>query len=283
MKKIVNEYFLIALGIFIVALSIHLFMIPNNFVIGGISGLAIVINSLMPTLEVGLIMIILDIILFALGFITIGAHFGGRTLYSSFLLSGSVWFLNLFFPITEPLVEDRFIQLILCIVLSAIGMAVVFRHNASTGGTDITAKILNKFFHIDLGKGVLLSDLVVTLLAFVTFDLDTVFYGIVGIFLNGLIIDFILNKFKESKEVRIITHDLSIIKPFIMDELERSATIYKGYGAYTNEERAIITTILNRHEYIRLKKFIGDSKIEAFITVSNINEAFGLGFESLTE
>jgi uncharacterized membrane-anchored protein YitT (DUF2179 family) len=283
MKKIVNEYFLIALGIFIVALSIHLFMIPNNFVIGGISGLAIVINSLIPTLEVGLIMIILDIILFTLGFITIGAHFGGRTLFSSFLLSGSVWFLNLFFPITEPLVEDRFIQLILCIVLSAVGMAVVFRHNASTGGTDITAKILNKFFHIDLGKGVLLSDLVVTLLAFVTFDLDTVFYGIVGIFLNGLIIDFILNKFKESKEVRIITHDLSIIKPFIMDELERSATIYKGYGAYTNEERAIITTILNRHEYIRLKKFIGDSKIEAFITVSNINEAFGLGFESLTE
>jgi uncharacterized membrane-anchored protein YitT (DUF2179 family) len=283
MKKIVNEYLLIALGIFIVALSIHLFMVPNNFVIGGISGLAIVINSLIPTLEVGLIMIILDIVLFGLGFITIGAHFGSRTLFSSFLLSGSVWFLNAFFPITEPLVEDRFIQLILCIVLSAIGMAVVFRHNASTGGTDITAKILNKFFHIDLGKGVLISDIVVTLLAFVTFDLDTVFYGIVGIFLNGLIIDFILNKFKESKEVRIITHDLSIIKPFIMNELERSATIYKGYGAYTNEERAIITTILNRQEYIRLKKFIANSKIEAFITVSNINEAFGLGFESLTE
>ena len=115
------------------------------------------------------------------------------------------------------------------------------------------------------------------------FDLETVFYGFVGIFLNGLIIDFVLNKFKESKEVRIITKDLQEIKYFIMNNLDKGATIYTGHGAYTNQQRAIITTILNRQEYVKLKIFIRDSQIDAFITVTHINETFGLGFESLSE
>lgn len=278
-----KDYVMIAIGVVIVALAIHLFMIPNDFVLGGISGLAIVINRYLPILEVGLIMIMLDIILFTLGFITIGPHFGARTIFSSFTLSGSVWLLNIVYPINEPLVEDLFVQLVLCIVLSAIGMAFVFRHHASTGGTDITAKILNKYFHIELGKGLLISDLVVILAAFIAFDLSIIFYGIVGIFLNGLIIDYILNKFKESKEVRIITERSEEIKLFIIKELDKGATIYKGYGAFTNQERYIITTILNRQEYIKLKKFISSQKMDAFITVTNIVEAFGLGFASLSE
>jgi len=213
----------------------------------------------------------------------VGVHFGARTIFSSFTLSGSVWLLNVLYPIQEPLVDDLFVQLILCIVLSAIGMAIVFRNNASTGGTDITAKILNKYFHVELGKGVLISDLAVILTAFFVFNLETVFYGIVGIFLNGLIIDYILNKFKESTEVRIVTDRVDEIKNYIIHELEKGATIYKGYGAYTNEPRSIIITILNRNEYIRLRKFIGNQGIDAFITAAIINETFGLGFGSLTE
>lgn len=283
LKKALLDYLMISLGVFIVALSINLFMVPNNFVVGGISGLAIIFNALIPQLEVGLIMVFLDIILFSLGFFTIGAHFGARTLYSSFLLSGLVWLIDLLFPVTEPLIEDQFIQLLLCIVISALGMAIVFRHNASTGGTDITAKILNKYLGIDLGKGVLLSDIVVTLLAFSTFNLTTVLYGLVGIFLNGLIIDFVLDKFKERKEIRIITDDHHEIRRFIIDTLEKGATIYTGYGAYTNNEKLIITTILNQKEYLKLKKFIAEHRINAFITVTSINQTFGLGFEALFE
>lgn len=283
MKKIWLDYIMITIGVLIVALATHLFFIPNNFVVGGISGLAIVINALIPKLGIGLIMVILNIILFTLGFLTIGKQFGTKTIYSSFLLSGFVWLLEFFFPIDGPLIEDQFVQLILAIVVTAFGMALVFRHDASTGGTDITAKILNKYFYIDLGKGVLISDIAVTLVAFFAFDLTVVIYGLVGIFLNGLIIDFILNKFKERKEFRIITDEHEKVRRFIVDELEKGATILLGYGAYTNEERIVIMTVLNRKEYLKLKRFIANEKIDAFITVTNISQTFGLGFESLIE
>lgn len=283
MKKNGLDYLIITCGVFIVALSIHFFLIPNDFVVGGISGLAIVINAWIPQLDIGFIMVLLNAILFAIGFLTIGPHFGRRTIYASFLLSGFVWLLGWLFPMESPLIEDRFVQLILAIVLSALGMALVFRHNASTGGTDITAKILNKYFHLDLGKGVLISDVVVTLAAFTVFDLSIVIYGLVGIFLNGLIIDFILNKFKERKEFRIITDEHEKVRHFIIHELEKGATILKGYGGYTMEERIVIITVLNHREYFQLKKFIANEKIEAFITVTNISQTFGLGFESLID
>lgn len=283
MKKNGLDYLIITCGVFIVALSTHFFLIPNDFVVGGISGLAIVINAWIPQLDIGFIMVLLNAILFTIGFLTIGPHFGRRTIYASFLLSGFVWLLSWLFPMESPLIEDRFVQLILAIVLSALGMALVFRHNASTGGTDITAKILNKYFHLDLGKGVLISDVVVTLAAFTVFDLSIVIYGLVGIFLNGLIIDFILNKFKERKEFRIITDEHEKVRHFIIHELEKGATILKGYGGYTMEERIVIMTVLNHREYLQLKKFIANEKIEAFITVTNISQTFGLGFESLID
>ena len=283
MKKDLIDYTIISIGVFIIALATHIFFIPNNFVVGGISGLAIVINALLPQFEIGLIMVFLNIILFTVGFITIGPHFGARTIYASFLLSGFVWLLDAGFPIDGPLIEDRFVQLLLAILITAFGMAIVFRHNASTGGTDITAKILNKYFQVELGKAVLLSDIIVTLVAFYAFDLSVVFYGLVGIFLNGIIIDIILNKFKERKEIRIITDEHEKVKDYIIYTLEKGATIVLGLGGYSNEQKIIITTILNQREYLRLKKFMVDENIEAFVTVSSISRTFGLGFESLIE
>jgi uncharacterized membrane-anchored protein YitT (DUF2179 family) len=279
--KLIKDYLFITIGLLIVALSIHLFMVPNNFVAGGISGLAIVINYLSPNLPVGLIMLISEVFLFTLGIFTIGKHFGARTIFSSFTLSGLIWLLEIVYPINEPLMSELFIQLLVGMVMSAIGMAIVFKHNASTGGTDITAKILNKYFHIDLGKGVLLCDLAVTLSAFLVFPFEIVVYGLAGIMMNGLIIDIILNKFKEKKEITIITDDNARVKDFIMHSLEKGATIYIAKGAYTNNQKEAITTVLNKGEYIRLKKYMIEHDINAFITVNDLSETFGLGFETL--
>lgn len=283
MKEKVIDYLMIFLGVSIVAFASHVFMIPNNFVAGGITGLAIVINKLFPVMGIGIYMVILNIILFSLGFLLIGAHFGSKTIFSSFLLSGLIWLFDVLFPISKPLTNDRFVELLVSMVIIAIGMSLVFRHNASTGGTDITAKILNKYFHIELGKGVLISDVFITLLALIVFDLETVLYGLVGIFLNGFIIDFILNKFREAKEIRVITKNIEPLVQFIIHDMEKGATIYKAYGAYTNEAKDVVTTILNRQEYIRLKQFIKQNEIDAFITIANINETYGLGFESLMD
>jgi uncharacterized membrane-anchored protein YitT (DUF2179 family) len=276
-----RDYFMMTLGLLIVALSIHFFMAPNNFVVGGVSGLAIVFNKLFPLISYSIFMMIFNIILFLIGFIFIGSSFGTKTIYSSFMLSFIVWLLELIYPMKTPFTNEMFVELILCILLSAIGMAMVFRHNASTGGTDITAKILNKYFHIDLGKGVLICDLVITLSAIIAFDISVVFYGIVGLFLNGLIIDYILDKLKEAKEITIVSKENDRIKQFITSELERGATIYLARGAYTNENKDIVITILSKYEYIKLKKYILDENINAFITVNNIHETFGEGFQTL--
>lgn len=293
-KKQYKDYIYITLGLFIVALGIHLFMAPNNFVTGGVSGLALVIRSALSNLPekyqyiqqylpLGNIMLMLNLILFIVGFIFIGSKFGIRTIYSSLALSLMVTMLGNVYPIPEPLMDDLLIQLIYASVTSAIGLSIAFRFNASTGGTDITGKILNKFFHMDLGKAVLLSDLLITLSAFSINGFSSFIYGLLGVFLNGLLIDYFLLKFKERKEIVIISEESEKIKAFIINKIEKGATIYDARGAFTNKEKEIIRTVVNRKEFIRLKLYIKNIDPTAFITVHAIHETFGEGFISITD
>lgn len=289
-KRQYKDYIYITIGLFIAALGIHLFMAPNNFVTGGVSGLAIVIREAIPKnsvmikyLPLGNIMLVLNVFLFIVGFIFIGFSFGVRTIYSSLALSIMVFIMGKLYPINEPLMEDLLIQLIYASVTSAIGLSIAFRFNASTGGTDITGKIINKFFHIDLGKAVLLSDLLITVSAFSINGFSSFIYGLLGVFLNGLLIDYFLSKFKERKEIVIISQKAEAIKTFIINEIEKGATIYEARGAFTNEEKEIIRTVVNRKEFIRLKIYIKEIDPHAFITVHAIHETFGEGFISITD
>ncbi len=302
-KNQYKDYLYITLGLFIVALEIHLFMVPNNFVTGGVSGLAIVLKhafSYIPAqyhflnlfghsisiyflFTLSGIMFVLNTILYILGTIFIGFKFGFRTVYSGYTLNLIYYLLQKIYPINAPLIEDKLLQLIILSVMSATGLAIVFKHHASTGGTDITGKILNKYFHIDLGKAVLLSDLVITLFAFTINGFSSFLYGLFGIFLNGLIIDYLLNKFSESKEIVIISEQCEAIKNFIIYEVEKGATIYDARGAYTNDEKEIIRTVVNKREFFKIKDYIMSIDSNAFITVNDIHETFGLGFMDITD
>jgi len=302
-QKIVKDYLIITGGLIIVALAIHLFMVPNKFVVGGISGLGIVLQNLLSKVPENFksitifgkaisiaflfslsgIMFILNTILYLLGFLLIGKTFGIRTLYSGYMLNFIYFLLERFFPIKEPLMNDLLTQLIIMSAMSALGLSIVFKCNASTGGTDITGKILNKYFHIDLGKAVLISDVFITITAFSINGLTSFIYGMFGIFLNGIFIDYLLQKFSESKEVVIISKEIERIKDYIINVLDRSATIYEARGAYTNEEKEIIRTVLSKREFIKLKEFISSIDREAFITVNNIHQTFGLGFTDITD
>lgn len=302
-KKVIKDYLIITGGLVIVALAIHLFMVPNKFVVGGISGLGIVLQNLLSkvpnnykaitifgkTISLAFlfslsgIMFILNTILYLLGFLLIGKTFGIRTVYSGYMLNFIYYLLEHFFPIKEPLMNDLLTQLIIMSAMSALGLSIVFKCNASTGGTDITGKILNKYFHIDLGKAVLISDVFITITAFSINGITSFIYGLFGIFLNGIFIDYLLQKFSESKEVVIISKEPDRIKDFIINVLDRSATIYEARGAYTNEEKEIIRTILSKREFIKLKEFISTIDRNAFITVNNIHQTFGLGFTDITE
>jgi len=279
LKKI-KEYILITIGLVFVAAGIEYFLVPNDLAAGGVSGLAIVINYYFPSISVGTFMLAANIILFIVAFILIGPSFGAKTIYASLGLSGIIWVMEKFFPISKPLTNNLLLELIYGILISGVGMGIVFNQNASTGGTDIIAKILNKFFHINIGKALLISDLVVTLGALITFGAEKGMYALLGVILNGAVIDEVIQGINTVKEVKIISSKNEEIKKFILDELGRGVTIYYARGGFTNEEKDMLVVLLSRREFIKLREFIKDIDERAFITVSNVHEVFGEGFKS---
>ncbi len=277
MNKFKN-YLLITIGAVLVAIGICFFLIPANLATGGITGLAMVIHSLFPVLSIGEILLVLNIILFVVGFITIGKDFGAKTIYASFLLTGIIYLFDTFIVIKQPLVDDLFVNLIVGILIQGIGLGIVFNQDASTGGTDIIAKILNKYFHFEIGKGLLLADFIVVSLAAYSFGIELAIYAFLGIIMNGLIIDTAIEGFNLKVNVSIISRESDTIQRFIVEKLERGATIYSAKGAYTMRDKEIVTSVMDKKEFIRLKVFIKTIDSEAFVMISNVREVLGEGF-----
>lgn len=280
--KAFKDYLIITLGVFLVAAGIYFFMIPNEIAGGGINGLAIVINSYFPSIPIGIIMLIIDCILYVVAFIVIGPEFGGKTIFSSLLLSFTIFILEKFVPLKNTLTGDMFMEMLFGIITSAVGMAIIFEKDGSTGGTDIIAKILNKYFHINMGKGILMVDLIVVLLALNAFGLRKALYALFAVILNGIVIDKAIEGLNTYKEVRIISPELEEIESFILNKLERGATVYKAKGSYSNSQVEVLWTIVDRREFVELKKFIKEVDPKAFLSVSESYEILGEGFEKLT-
>ena len=280
-RESIKEFALITIGIFLVAISVVYFFEPNNIAAGGITGLAIVINHYIPFISIGRLVIMVDAILFIVALIVLGAKFGAKTIYSSFLLSTSMWIMQTFIPIN--ITNDLILATIFGTLISAVGMAIVFNANASTGGTDIIAKILNKFFHIEIGKSLLIVDFLVTLLGAVTFGINIGLYGLLAVIINGVVIDNIIAGFKTKSEITIISEKNKEISKFILDDLERGCTFIKGIGGFTGKDTSILYTVLDRNEFIKLKNKIKEIDKNAFITVGEVHEVMGEGFIGIDE
>ena len=280
-RESIKEFALITIGIFLVAISVVYFFEPNNIAAGGITGLAIVINHYIPYISIGPLVLMMDAILFIVALIVLGAKFGAKTIYSSFLLSTSMWIMQTFIPIN--ITNDLILATIFGTLISAVGMAIVFNANASTGGTDIIAKILNKFFHIEIGKSLLIVDFLVTLLGAVTFGINIGLYGLLAVIINGVVIDNIIAGFKTKSEITIISEKNKEISKFILDDLERGCTFIKGIGGFTGKDTSILYTVLDRNEFIKLKNKIKEIDKNAFITVGEVHEVMGEGFIGIDE
>lgn len=280
-RESIKEFALITIGIFLVAVSVVYFFEPNNIAAGGITGLAIVINHYIPFISIGPLVLMMDAILFIVALIVLGAKFGAKTIYSSFLLSTSMWLMQTFIPIN--ITNDLILATIFGTLISAVGMAIVFNANASTGGTDIIAKILNKFFHIEIGKSLLIVDFLVTLLGAVTFGINIGLYGLLAVIINGVVIDNIIAGFKTKSEITIISEKNKEISKFILDDLERGCTFIKGIGGFTRKDTSILYTVLDRNEFIKLKNKIKEIDKNAFITVGEVHEVMGEGFIGIDE
>lgn len=283
MKKFIKEMILLHIGLIITAAGTYFFLIPNDLAAGGISGLAMVIQPYMPKLSIGFLMTVMNLVLFVVGFIFIGRDFGARTVYSSFAFSFLVWIFEKITPLSKPLTNDLFVELLFGSLLSAIGIAIVFEQNASTGGTDILAKILNKYAHIDLGKALLIVDFIISLGATYTFGLRKGMYALLGVIILGVLIDVVISGLNDYKKVEIMSSQNEDIKNFIMKNLGRGATLYMAKGAYTDEAKEIISTVVDRGQFIKLKKYINQVDKKAFIVTYNVHETLGEGFKSISD
>ncbi len=278
MKEGLREYILILIGVFLVAISLEYFFIPNNIAAGGLTGLAIVINHYIPSISTGPLVFIMDLFLFVIGFIFLGKNFGVKTIVSSFSLAGMMTIIETYFN-PKAITNDLMLAAIFGTFITAIGMAIVFNANASTGGTDTIAKILNKFFHIDIGKSLLAVDFIVTLLGAVTFGINIGLYGLLSVII--IAIDKVIEGFQVCKEVTVISTKSDEIGKFIMDELERGCTFLKGVGGFSGKDTYILYAVLGRNEFIKLKQYISKIDPKAFITVGEVHEVMGEGFKNI--
>lgn len=276
-----KDFLLITIGILLVAISVVYFFEPNNIAAGGITGLAIVINHYIPFISIGPLVLIMDVTLFVIALIVIGPKFGAKSIYCSFLLSTSMWVMQKFFPFT--ITNDLMLATIFGTLIAAAGMAIVFNANASSGGTDIIAKILNKFFHFNIGKSLLMVDFLVTLLGAITFGINIGLYGLLSVIVNGVVIDKIMAGFKVKSEITIISNRNKEISQYILNDLERGCTFIKGVGGFTGKDTSLLYTVLDRSEFIKLKNHISSIDKNAFITVGEVHEVMGEGFKGIDE
>lgn len=276
MKKS-KEYILITIGALLVAVAIQLFFVPNHIAPGGVSGIGLILNSILPTISVSTYVIVLNGILFLLAFKLLGGGFGFKTLYASFSLSGFMWVIeNIIRP--ETMTEDLMLATLLGILLLGTGLGMVFNQGASTGGTDIIAKILNKYTNLSMGVSMTIIDLLVVVMVAAFFGIERGLYAGLATFLNGVVIDRVVGGFNEKKQVFIITRNKDEVKSYVVDVLERGATIFTGEGAFSGEGNYVIYTVLSTKEFVNLKTFLREQYPDAFVTVTSTTEVLGQGF-----
>lgn len=273
----VKEFSILTLGALLVSVGIYFFKFPNNFSTGGVSGLSVIFGAHITWISPANIILILNILLLLVGYIVFGKQFGAKTTYCSLLSSGLVQLLEWTVPMDGPLTTQPVLELAFAVLLPGLGAALLFYIGASTGGTDVVAMILKKYTDLDIGRSLLISDIVITLLAF-SFGPETGLFSIMGLFLKSTVIDLIIESLKTHKSFSIVTTHPVQICSFIMKELHRGATISTARGAYTNEERFVILTIVNRRQAILLQRFVKQEDPAAFISITNTSSIIGKGF-----
>jgi uncharacterized membrane-anchored protein YitT (DUF2179 family) len=280
MKKFYN-FLLINLGILLVAIGVVVFKIPNEFATGGITGIAIILNKIDPNISVGMFMTIANIFLLLIALKFAGIEFEIKTIYATIVLSLVVWYLEKTLKMTKPLTDDPMLELFYAILFLAAGSAILFYQNASGGGTDIVAKLLNMKTHWHVGKTLLVVDLSISIFAIFIFGIKIGMYSVLGVIIKGFLIDAVIEGMHNSKQVVIISSKYEEIQKYIINVIRRGVTLYKAIGGNTNIERTVLNTIMSGQQAIKLRKYVMEIDDKAFIVVDNVNEIYGEGFKTI--
>lgn len=269
-KDLAKEALILTGADAIVAAAVYFFLVPSHASVSSISGLGIVLSNFIP-LPLSAITMIMNVVLLIIGFITCGKEFGAKTVYTSVMLSVFLALFEALFPNAGSLTGSQELDVLCYILVVSIGISILFNRNASSGGLDIVAKIMNKYLHIELGKAMSLSGMCVALSAALVYDKKTVVLSVLGTYFNGIILDYFIFDYNKKRRVCIITEKEEALRQFIINDLHSGATIYEAIGAYNFEKHNEIITIVDKSEYQKLMSFINREDPKAFITVYNVS------------
>ena len=267
---IVKETVILTVAVAIIAAAVYFFLVPSHTSVSSISGLGIVLSNFVP-LQLSAITMILNVVLLIIGFFTCGREFGVKTVYTSVMLPLFLGLFEIIFPNFGSMTDSQELDVLCYILVVSVGLSILFNRNASSGGLDIVAKIMNKYLHMELGKAMSLSGMCVALSAALVYDKKTVVLSILGTYFNGIVLDHFIFDNNIKRRVCIITKKEEELRQFIIHDLDSGATIYEAIGAYNMEKRREIITIVDKGEYQKLMKFINQEDPKAFITVYNVS------------
>lgn len=277
----IKNFLLITLGTFLTAVGIYFFKFPNNFSTGGVSGISILLGKLVPFLSPAVSMWAINLILLLIGFLFFGRGFGLMTAYCSMLYSFLTWLFEVIYPMTAPFTDQPFLELCFAMMLPAVGSAILFNCNASTGGTDIVAMILKKYTSLDIGKALLVSDALIAFSACFVFDIRTGLFSLLGLIIKAFVVDSVIESINLCKYFSIVTSCPDAICDYIIREMNRSSTVIDAIGAYSHENRKVILVACRRSEAVRLRQYIKTVDPKAFMFITNTSEIIGKGFRTV--
>ena len=267
----VRELAILTGAVAIIAAAVYFFLVPSHASVSSISGLGIVLANFVP-LPLSAITMILNVVLLVIGFLTCGREFGAKTVYTSILLPAFIGLFERLFPNLGSLTDSQELDVLCYILVVSVGLSILFNRNASSGGLDIVAKIMNKYLHMDLGKAMSLSGMCVALSAALVYDKKTVFLSVLGTYFNGLVLDHFIFDQNIKRRVCIITGKEEELRRFIIEDLHSGATVYESYGAYNMQKRREIITIVDKAEYQKLMSYMNREDPQAFITVYTVSD-----------
>ena len=270
-KSIIKETSILTVAVAIIAAAVYFFLVPSHASVSSISGLGIVLSNFIP-LPLSAITMILNVVLLIIGFFTCGREFGVKTVYTSVMLPLFLGAFEEIFPDFGSMTNSQELDVLCYILVVSVGLSILFNRNASSGGLDIVAKIMNKYLHMDLGKAMSLSGMCVALSAALVYDKKTVVLSVLGTYFNGLVLDHFIFDHNIKRRVCIITKKEEELRQFIIHDLHSGATIYESIGAYNMEKRNEIITIVDKGEYQKLMNYMNREDPKAFITVYTVSD-----------
>lgn len=270
-KDLIKETVILTVAVAIIAAAVYFFLVPSHASVSSISGLGIVLSNFVP-LPLSAITMILNVVLLIIGFFTCGKEFGVKTVYTSILLPVFLGVFEKAFPGGISLTDSQELDVLCYILVVSVGLSILFNRNASSGGLDIVAKIMNKYLHMELGKAMSLSGMCVALSAALVYDKKTVVLSVLGTYFNGIILDHFIFDHNIKRRVCIITKKEEELRKFIINDLHSGATVYEAIGAYNGQKHNEIITIVDKSEYQKLMNYMNHEDPKAFITVYNVSD-----------